>query len=185
MYVTLQNRQFSTSLEADVHVWIGLVGATLLDKRLFALYALPVADKCLAQFILLSLVLGIGASRHAECFANVVHGTVKGKLAAELSRSERNDSISHLGENGLSFRICSLALELIVKAALIFNTELPALIGNERVDFERSSFGAVPKTLRDFKRFVELDASNANTAFACWEREGDCRAVSIGEAEWS
>lgn len=48
MYVTLQNRQFSTSLEADVHVWIGLVGATLLDKRLFALYALPVADKRLA-----------------------------------------------------------------------------------------------------------------------------------------
>ena len=96
-------------------------------------------------------MLGIGAARHAECFTNIVHGAVKGKLAAELSRSERNDSISHLGENGLSFRICSLALELIVKAALIFDTELPALIGYERIDFERSSFGAVPKTLRDFE----------------------------------
>ena len=140
MYVTLQNRQFSTSLEADVHVWIGLVGATLLDKRLFALYALPVTDKRLAQFILLSLVLGIGASRHAECFANVVHGAVKGELAAELSRSERNDSISHLGENGLSFRICPLALELIVKTALIFDTEPPALIGNEGIDLSVRAF---------------------------------------------
>lgn len=118
MYVSLQKRHFSTSLEADVHVWIELTGVALFGRCLLVSYAFPVADKCLAQFILLSLVLGIGASRHAECFANVVHGAVKGELAAELSRSERNDSISHLGENGLSLRICSLALELIVKTAL-------------------------------------------------------------------
>lgn len=99
----------------------------LLGKRLFALYALPVADKCLAQFVLLSLALDIGAARHPECFANVVHSAVKGKLAAELSRSERNDSISHLGENGLSFRICSLALELIVKAAPYIRYRAPCV----------------------------------------------------------
>ena len=101
---------------------------------------------------MLSLVPGVGTARHAECFANVVHGAVKGELATELSRSERNDSISHLGENGLSLRICPLALELIVKAALIFDTELPALVGNERIDFECSSFGAMPETLRDLER---------------------------------
>ncbi|MBE5691628.1 MAG: hypothetical protein EGQ34_01800 [Sutterella sp.] len=49
-----------------------------------------------------------------------------------------------MGENGLSLRICSLALELIVEATLIFDTELPALVGNERIDFERSSLGAMP-----------------------------------------
>ena len=97
-----------------------------------------------------SLVPGVGTARHAECFADVVHGAVKGKLA-ELSRSERNDSISHLGENCLSFRIRSLALDLVVKTALIFDTELPALVGNERIDFERSSFGAMPETLRDLE----------------------------------
>ena len=101
---------------------------------------------------------------------------MKGELAAELSRSERNDSISHLGENGLSFRICPLALELIVKTALIFDTELPALIGNEGIDFECSGFCAMPETLRDLERFVEFDTSDTNAAFACWEREGDCRS---------
>ena len=113
-----------------------------------------------------SLVPGVGTARHAECFANVVHGTVKGELAAELSRSERNDSISHLGENGFSLRICSLALELIVKTALIFDTELPALIGNEGIDFECSGFCAMPETLRDLERFVEFDTSDTNAAFA-------------------
>lgn len=112
---------------------------------------------------------GVGTARHAECFANVVHGAVKGELAAELSRNERNDSISHLGENGLSLRICSFALELIVKTALIFDTELPALVGNERIDFKCSSFGAMPETLRDLEWFVEFDTSDANAAFACWE----------------
>ena len=131
---------------------------------------------------MLSLVLSIGTARHAECFTNVVHGAVKGKLAAELSRSKRNDSISHLGENGLSFRICSLTLELIVKATLIFDTELLALIGNVRIDFERSCLGAMPETLRDLERFVEFDTSDANAAFACWEI---AEAVSIGEAERS
>ena len=107
---------------------------------------------------------------------------VKGELTAELSRSERNDPISHLGENCLSFRIRSLALDLVVKAALIFDTEFPALVGNERIDFERSSFGAMPETLRDLERFVEFDTSDANAAFACWKREAIAEAVSIGEA---
>lgn len=157
----------------------------LFGRCLLVSHAFPVTDKRLAQFILLSLVLGIGASRHAECFANVVHGAVKGKLAAELSRSERNDSISHLGENGLSFRICSLALELIVKAALIFNTELPALIGNERVDFERSSFGAVPKTLGISSGLLSSMPRMPTPPSLVGSERAIAEAVSIGEAEWS
>lgn len=74
-----------------------------------------------------------------------------------------------MGEHGLSFRICSLALGLIVKAALIFDAEFPALISNKSVDFERSGFCAMSETLRDFERFVEFDASDTNAAFACWE----------------
>ena len=155
--------------------WLGRAGMTLLGRRVFALRALPVADKCLAQFVLLSLVLGVRAAGHTECFANAVHGAVKGKLIRELCRGERNDSISHLGEHGLSFRICALALGLIVKAALIFDAEFSALIGNKSVDFERSGFCAMPKTLRDFEWSVELDTSDTNAAFACWEREGDGR----------
>lgn len=46
--------------------------------------ALPVADKYLAQFVLLSLILGIYATRHAERFADIVHGTVKSELAGKL-----------------------------------------------------------------------------------------------------
>ena len=134
--------------------WLGRAGMTLLGRRVFALRALPVADKCLAQFVLLSLVLGVRAAVHTECFANAVHGAMKGKLTCELCRGERNDSISHLGEYGLSFRICALALGLVVKTALIFDAEFSALISNKSVDFERSSFGAMPKTLRDFERFV-------------------------------
>lgn len=130
-----------------------------------------------------SLVPGVGTARHAECFANVVHGAVKGELTTELSRSERNDSISHLGENGLSLRICSLALELIVKTALIFDTERPALIGHERIDFECSSFGAMPETLRDLERFVEFDTSDATPPSLVGSERAIAEAVSIGEAE--
>ena len=148
-------------------------GSTLLGRHFRVLRALPVANKCLAKFILLSLILGVRTPRHTERLANTVHGAVKGKLARELCRSKRNDSISHLGENGLSFRIRSLALELIVKAALLFDAEFLALVGNERIDFERSSFGAVPKTLRDFEWLVEFDTSDANAAFACRERKSD------------
>ena len=61
-----------------------------------------------------------------------------------------------MGEHGLSLRICSLAFDLVVKAALIFDAELSALIGNEGIDFERSSFGAMPKLFRDFEWLVEL-----------------------------
>lgn len=46
--------------------------------------ALPVADKYLAQFVLLSLIHGIYATGHAECFADIVHGTVKSELAGKL-----------------------------------------------------------------------------------------------------
>lgn len=88
--------------------WLGCAGKTLLGRCVFALRALPVADKCLAQFVLLSLVLGVRAAGHTECFANAVHGAMKGKLTCELCRGERNDSISHLDEYGLSFRICAL-----------------------------------------------------------------------------
>ena len=38
--------------------------------------------------------------------------------------------------------------------------------GETGTDFERSGFGAVPKTLRDFELHIQLDASNANAAFA-------------------
>ena len=145
--------------------WLGRAGMTLLGRRVFALRALPVADKCLAQFVLLSLVLGVRAAGHTECFANAVHGAMKGKLTCELCRGERNDSISHLGEYGLSFRICALALGLVVKTALIFDAEFPALIGDEGIDFERSSFGAMPKALGDFEWLVEFDTSDANAAF--------------------
>lgn len=141
----------------------------LLGRHVFALRALPVADKCLAQFVLLSLVLGVRAAGHTECFANIVHGAVKGKLTCELCRGERNDSISHLGEHGLSFRVRSLAFDLIVKAALIFDAEFSALISNKSVDLERSGFCAMPKTLRDFERFIEFDTSDTNAAFACWK----------------
>ena len=61
---------------------------------------------------------------------------MKGKLTCELCRGERNDSISHLDEYGLSFRICALALGLVVKTALIFDAEFSALISNKSVDFE-------------------------------------------------
>ena len=71
-----------------------------------------------------------------------------------------------MGEYGLSLRICSLAFGLVVKAALIFDAELSALIGNKSVDFERSSFGAMPKSFRDLERLVEFDTSDANAAFA-------------------
>ena len=60
---------------------------------------------------------------------------MKGKLTCELCRGEHNDSISHLGEHGLSLRVRSLALGLIVKAALIFDAEFSALISNKSVDF--------------------------------------------------
>ena len=165
--------------------WLGCAGMTLLGRRVFALRALPVADKCLAQFVLLTLVLGVRAAGHTECFANAVHGAMKGKLTCELCRGERNDSISHLGEYGLSFRICALALGLVVKTALIFDAEFSALISNKSVDFERSGFYAMPETLRDFERFVEFDTSDTNAAFACWEREGDGRCGLHGRAEWS
>ncbi len=46
--------------------------------------ALPVADKHLAQFVLLSLIPDIYATRHAECFADIVHGTVESELAGKL-----------------------------------------------------------------------------------------------------
>ena len=63
-------------------VWCA--GMTLLGGRVFVLRAPPVADKCLAQFVLLSLILGIYATRHAECFADIVHGTVESELAGKL-----------------------------------------------------------------------------------------------------
>lgn len=62
----------------------GRAGPSLLRRRLFGLIALPVADKYLAQFVLLSLILGIYATRHAERFADIVHGTVKSELAGKL-----------------------------------------------------------------------------------------------------
>ena len=34
----------------------------------------------------------------------------------------------------------------------------------------------MPETVRDLERLVEFDTSDANAAFACWEREGDCRS---------
>lgn len=71
-----------------------------------------------------------------------------------------------MGEYGLSLRICSLAFGLVVKAALIFDAELSAFIGNEGIDFERSNFGAMLKSFRDFERLVEFDTSDANAAFA-------------------
>ena len=128
--------------------------------------ALPVTDKHLAQFVLLSLILGIYATRHAECFADIVHGAVESELACKLRRGERDDAIAHLGEHGLSLRICSLAFDLVVKDALIFDAELSAIIGNEGIDFKRSSFGAMPKSFRDFEWLVEFDTSDANAAFA-------------------
>lgn len=64
--------------------WMGLADLSLLRGRFCALRAFPVADKCLAKFVLLSLILGIGATGHAECFSNAVHGAVKGKLIAKL-----------------------------------------------------------------------------------------------------
>ena len=174
VYISLQRCQKKSLLEGDVHVLTWRAGAALLGRRFCALCTLPVADKCSAKFVLPSLVLGIGTARHTECFANIVHGAVEGELTAKLSRSERDDAIPHSGEHGLSFRVCSLARELIVKAALIFDTEFLALIGDKCIDFERPSFGAMPKVFGDLKRFVELDASNANAAFACWERKGNC-----------
>lgn len=155
--------------------WLGRAGMTLLGRRVFALRTLPVADKCFAQFVLLSLVLGVRAAWHTECFANAVHGAVKGKLTCELCRGERNDSISHLGEHGLSFRVRSLVFDLVVKAALIFDAEFSALISNKSVDFERAGLCTMPETLRDFERFVEFDTSDTNAAFACWEQESDGR----------
>lgn len=71
-----------------------------------------------------------------------------------------------MGEHGLSLRICSFAFNLVVEAALIFDAELFALIGNEGIDFERSSFGAMPKSFRDYEWLVEFDISDANAAFA-------------------
>lgn len=46
--------------------------------------ALPVADKYLAQSVLLSLILGIYATRHAERFADIVHGAVESELTGKL-----------------------------------------------------------------------------------------------------
>lgn len=168
MYITLQKCQKMSFLEGDVRVWGSALrpGSSLLRRRLFGLVALPVADKYLAQFVLLSLILGIGAARHTERFANAIHGAMKSKLIAKLRRGERNDSISHLGKYGFAFRICSFAFNLVVKAALIFDAELFALIGNEGIDFERSSFGAMPKSFRDFEGLIELDTSDTNAAFA-------------------
>lgn len=160
--------------------WRGVCGSTLLGGRLNVLHALPVADKRLAQFVLLSLILGISAARHTEGFANAIHGTVKGELVRKLCRGERNDSISHLGERGLSFRVRSLAFDLVVEAALIFDAEFLALIGNEGIDFECSGFCAMSETLRDLEWLVELDTSNANAAFARWERKGNCRCSLHG-----
>lgn len=60
------------------------MSSPLLRRRLFGLIALPVADEYLAQFVLFSLVLGIYATRHAERFADIVHGTVKSELAGKL-----------------------------------------------------------------------------------------------------
>ena len=175
MYISLQRCQRMSVLEGDVHVLVWRAGMTLLGRRVFALRALPVADKYLAQFVLPSLMLGIYATRHAERFADIVHGAVESELACKLRRGERDDAIAHLGEHGLSLRICSLAFDLVVKAALIFDAEFSALISNKSVDFERSGFCAMPETLRDFERFVEFDTSDTNAAFACWEREGDGR----------
>ena len=62
----------------------GRAGPSLLGGRLYVLRALPIADKCLAQFVLLSLILGIGAAGHTECFADIVHGTVKSELTGKL-----------------------------------------------------------------------------------------------------
>ena len=151
MYISLQRCQKMSVLEGDVHVLVWRAGMTLLGRRVFALRALPVADKCLAQFVLLSLVLGVRAAGHTECFANIVHSAVKSKLTCELCRGERNDSISHLGEHCFALHICALAFGLVVKAALIFDAEFPALIGDEGIDFERSSFGAMPKALGGFR----------------------------------
>ena len=71
-----------------------------------------------------------------------------------------------MGKHGLSLRICPLALGLVVKAALIFDAELSAFIGNEGIDFERSGFGAMPEPFRDLEGLIELDTSDANAAFA-------------------
>lgn len=71
-------------LEDDVHVLARGERVTLLGGRLYVLRALPVADKYLAQFVLLSLILGIGAAGHTECFADIVHGTVKSELTGKL-----------------------------------------------------------------------------------------------------
>lgn len=71
-------------LADDVHVLARAERATLLGGRLYVLRALPVADKCLSQFVLLSLILGIRAAGHTECFADIVHGTVKSELTGKL-----------------------------------------------------------------------------------------------------
>lgn len=86
MYVTLQRCRKMSVLEGDVHVWGSALrpGPSLLRRRLFGLIALPVADKYLAQFVLLSLILDIYATRHAERFADIVHGAVESELAGKL-----------------------------------------------------------------------------------------------------
>lgn len=86
MYISLQKCQKMSFLEGDVHVWGSALrpGSSLLRRRLFGLIALPVADKYLAQFVLLSLILGIYATRHAERFADIVHGAVESELTGKL-----------------------------------------------------------------------------------------------------
>lgn len=160
--------------------WRGERWVALLDGRFCVLRTPPVADKCLAQFVLLSLELGIRAAWHAKCFSNVVHGTVEGELACELSRSERNDSIAHLGKHGLPFSFRSLAFGFVVKTAFVFDAEFFALISNERIDFECSGFGAMPKALRDLERFVEFDTSDAKTALAHRQRKSNRRCAFHG-----
>ena len=84
MYISLQRCRKMSFLADDVHVLARGERVTLLGGRLYVLRALPIADKCLAQFILFSLILGINATRHTECFADIVHGTVKSELTGKL-----------------------------------------------------------------------------------------------------
>lgn len=90
-----------------------------------------------------------------------------------------------MGKHGLSLRICPFALGLVVKAALIFDAEFSALIGNEGIDFERSGFGAMPEPFRDLEGLIELDTSDATPPSRVGSERAMADALSMGEAEWS
>ena len=90
-----------------------------------------------------------------------------------------------MGKHGLSLRICPLALGLVVKAALIFDAEFSALIGNEGIDFERSGFGTMPEPFGDLEGLLSSTPRMPTPPSLVGSERAIADAVSMSEAEWS